>query len=365
MKLEQRVRESVWPRRGLSGWIGWLALRPLASLFGVGVGARNLAYRVGLMPVKHAPLPVVSVGNLTVGGTGKTPITLWLAQALAGRGQRPAILLRGYGGRAGGVSVVSHGDGVETTVEAVGDEAFMLARRFGGVVLTARRRIDGAKRAAELGCNVLLLDDGFQHRALARHFDIVLVNQVRGPLLPAGPNRERPSALRRADAIVLVQQGDEAASPKLPRSAANKPIFRARFVPRALVTPDGGEWRELSLAELTGRRVAAVAGIGSPDRFYSLVHQWEAQLEEIVEYPDHHAYTRGDWQEIARRTRNVDLVVTTEKDLVKLEAFPFARGKLVALRIAAEIERGDELLQMILTRTGLSTAADGGTDGDQ
>ena len=362
MKLQQRVREVVWPRRGVAGWIGWLALRPLASVFGVGVGARNLAYRIGLASVKQAPLPVVSVGNLTVGGTGKTPITLWLAQALADRGERPAILLRGYGGRAGGVSVVSQGG---STVEAVGDEASMLARRFGGVVLTARRRIDGAKCAAELGCTVLLLDDGFQHRALARHFDIVLVNHVRGPLLPAGPNRERPSALRRADAIVVVQSGDTNVAPKLPRGAASKPTFNARFVPSALVMSDGGDWRELSLAELTGRRVAAVAGIGSPDRFYALVHQWEAQLEEIVEYPDHHVYTRADWQEIARRTRNVDLVVTTEKDLVKLEAFPFARGKLVALRIAAEVERGEELLQMILTRAGLNTAVDGGANGNQ
>jgi len=365
MKLEQHVRETVWPRRGIAGWVGWLALRPMASLFGVGVGARNLAYRVGLMPVKHAPLPVVSVGNLTVGGIGKTPVTLWLAESLAARGQRPAILLRGYGGQARGVTVVSQGHGLEANVDAVGDEAVMLARRFGGVVLTARRRIEGAERAAQLGCNVLLLDDGFQHRALARDFDIVLINSVRGPLLPAGPNRERPSALRRADAIVVVEQSDESVPLTVPRSAANKPVFRAQFGARCLVTPDAGRWQELSLSELTGRRVAAVAGIGSPDRFYALIHQWEAQLEEIVEYPDHHAYTRADWQEVARRTRNVDLVVTTEKDLVKLDAFPFARGKLVALRIAAEIERGDDLLQMILTRAGLVPARDGGTDGNQ
>jgi len=365
MTVAERVRERVWRRRGLDGWIGWLALRPLATLFGAGVTMRGLAYRVGLLPVRHAPLPVVSIGNLTVGGMGKTPITLWLADALQQRGWRPAILLRGYGGSAGGVTVVSDGRGPQVSVEVAGDEAVMLARRFPGVVITARKRIDGARRAADLGCTILLLDDGFQHRALARDFDLVLINGAGGPLLPAGPNRERPNALRRADAIVVVgEDGDTPAQP-LPRSTTGKPVFRARFEARSLVSSDAGVWQELSLAELAGRRVAAVAGIGSPERFYRLVHQWEAQLEEIVEYPDHHQYTRADWQEISRRTRNVDIVATTEKDLVKLEAFPFARGKLVALRIAAEVERGDELVEMIVTRATATAAVEGGTNGHQ
>jgi tetraacyldisaccharide 4'-kinase len=361
--LSQRVRDTVWSRRGVRGWVGWLALRPLASVFGALVSARGLAYRLGVLPVKRAPLPVVSIGNLTVGGTGKTPFTLWLANALVQRGSRPAILLRGYRGHADGATIVSKGAGLLASVEEVGDEAVMLARRFPGVVLTSRLRIDGARRAAELGCDILLLDDGFQHRALARDFDIVLVTDLGGPLLPAGPNREHPSALRRADAIVVV--GTDSDLPRLPRSAADKPVFRARFVPHGLVAYDAGQWQPLPLSELAGRRVAAVAGIAAPERFYALVHQWEAQLEEIVEYPDHHRYTRSDWQEIARRTRNVDLIVTTEKDLVKLEIFPFARGKLVALRIGAEIGGGEELLEMIMARVGRASLPEGGLHGHQ
>ncbi|MBI4515269.1 MAG: tetraacyldisaccharide 4'-kinase [Deltaproteobacteria bacterium] len=363
MSVRQRVRESVWPRRGLGGWAGYLALRPLAGLFGLGVGARNLAYRAGLLRVSRAPLPVVSVGNLTVGGTGKTPMTLWLAQALARRGWRPAILLRGYGGRADGVTLVSDGSGLQATVAEVGDEAVMLARRFAGVVLAARRRLDGARRAAELGCSILLLDDGFQHRALARDFDLVLVHDANGSLLPAGPNRERPSALRRAHAIAVA--ATERAGAALPRGAAGTPVFSVRFEATALVSSDGGVWRERPLAELTGRRVAAVAGIGSPERFYQLLHQWEALLEEIIEYPDHYAYSKADWQEISRRTRNMDLVITTEKDLVKLEVFPFARGKLVALRITAAIERGEELVDLIEARAGATGTAEGGRHGNQ
>ena len=365
MSVATRVRESVWPRRGLSGWMGGLALRPVASVFGVGVGARNLAYRVGILRARHAPLPVISIGNLTVGGTGKTPMTLWLADALAQRGRRPAILLRGYKGQAAGVTVVSEGAGPLVDVKTAGDEAIMLARRFSGAVLTARRRLAGAERAAQLGCDVLLLDDGFQHRALARDFDMVLVHEVRGALLPAGPNRERPSALRRADAIVAVAGDDTGATRSLPTSAANKPVFHTRFEPTVLVTCDAGHWRELPLAELAGRRVAAVAGIGSPDRFYQLLHQLEAHLEEIVEYPDHHFYSRADWQDIARRTRNLDLIVTTEKDLVKLEVFPFARNKLVALRIAAVVDRGAELVNLIVERISAPSETAGGPHGDQ
>jgi tetraacyldisaccharide 4'-kinase len=365
MSVATRVRDSVWPRRGLAGWMGWLALRPLASLFGVGVGARNLAYRVGLLQVRHAPLPVVSIGNLTVGGTGKTPMTLWLANALAERGRRPAILLRGYKGAAAGVTVVSEGKGPLVDVARAGDEAVMLARRFAGVVLTARRRLVGAEHAAQLGCDVLLLDDGFQHRALARDFDIVLVQDAGGTMLPAGPNRERPSALRRADALVAIAREGGAITYALPRGAVSKPVFQARFEPVALVTSDTGAWRERPLAELAGRRVAAVAGIGSPERFYQLVHQLEAHLEEIIEYPDHHQYGRANWQEITRRTRNVDLIVTTEKDLVKLEAFPFARNKLVALRIATVVDGGDELVNLIMARMRAPSASAGGADGDQ
>jgi tetraacyldisaccharide 4'-kinase len=365
MTIGQRVRDSVWLRRGLAGWMGWLALRPAASLFAAGVAARNLAYRVGVLRPSQAPLPVVSVGNLTVGGTGKTPFTLWLAEALWARGREPAILLRGYRGKATGVTVVSDGSGSIASVEAAGDEAVMLARRFAGAVLTSRRRIDGARRAAQLGCGMLVLDDGFQHRALARDFDLVLIQDLGGPLLPAGPNREGPGALRRADAIVVVaDEGEEAPLP-LPRSAANKPVFRARFDAVALVIPDGGSWRQVGLTELAGRRVAAVAGIASPGRFYRLLHQWEAHLEEIIEFPDHHAYTRADWQEITRRTREMDLIVTTEKDLVKLEGFPFARGKLVALRIGASVDRAEDLLDLIVARAEATNATRGGTHGNQ
>ena len=352
--VTQRIRNVVWARRGVRGWVAWLALQPASALFAGGVGLRNLGYRVGLLRVHRAGIPVVSVGNLAVGGTGKTPLTLWLARQLATTGARVAILLRGYSGRARGVTVVSTGSGPQVEVDAAGDEAVMLAKCFNGVVLTARRRVDGVAAAERLGCRVVVLDDGFQHRALDRDFDLVLVSGRRAALLPAGPMRERRSALKRADAVALVDKSGKGAD-ALPALA--KPLFVVRFAPQALVESDRGRWRELPLTLLSGRRVAIVCGIAEPLPFYTTVREWEAQIEEILEYPDHHRYTQADWQRISRDTRDLDLIVTTEKDLVKLESFPFAKGKLVALRIAPEIDGGEALVRMVTERAGLSHAA--------
>jgi tetraacyldisaccharide 4'-kinase len=351
--LTERIRDVVWARRGLRGWAVWLALQPASGLFATGVALRNLGYRIGLLRVHRAGIAVVSVGNLSVGGTGKTPLTLWLARRLGANGARVAILLRGYTGRADGVTVVSHGNGPEAEVDQAGDEAVMLAKSFDGIVLTARRRSDGVSAAERLGCQVVVLDDGFQHRALARDFDLVLTTGRRAALLPAGPMRERQTALKRADAVAVVAKTDE--PPVTPQ--IGKPVFMVRFVAKALVESDGGRWRELPVGLLSGRRVAAVAGIADPEPFYTAVRQWEAQLEEIFEFPDHHRYTRADWQRIARGTRAVDLIVTTEKDLVKLEHFPFATGKLVALRIVPEVEGADALIDMVTQRTRLAQAA--------
>jgi tetraacyldisaccharide 4'-kinase len=358
-RVGQQIREVVWPRRGIRGWAAWLALQPASGLFATGVALRNLGYRIGLFRVHKAGIAVVSVGNLSVGGTGKTPITLWLAQQLATHGARVAILLRGYRGRARQVTIVSTGAGPEVDVDTAGDEAVMLAKSFDGVVITARRRADGVAAAEALGCDVVVLDDGFQHRALARDFDLVLLNGRPGGLLPAGPMRERLSALKRADAVAFVdksEEGDPAAATVV-RGRGDKPVFNVRFVAKALVEADGGRWRERPIGLMSGRRVAIVAGIAEPGPFYAAVRQWEAQIQEVFEYPDHHRYTPLDWQRLSRDTREVDLIVTTEKDLVKLEHFPFAKGKLVALRITPEIEGGDTLVRMVSERAAATAAA--------
>lgn len=346
------ARDAVWSRRGVAGQLGYAALRPLSAVFGVGVRLRGLGYRIGVLRTRRASIPVVSVGNLAVGGTGKTPMTLWLAQALTARGVRVGIVSRGYGGTAPGVTIVSRGDGPQVGPESAGDEAVMLAKSFAGPVLTAARRIDGAAAAAALGCQLIVLDDGFQHRALARSFDLVLVDGRRGPLLPAGPLREPLAALRRAHAVIDVHRDGERDVSGLP-ATVDVPRFQMRLDAVALVESREGRWRERPIAELVSQRVIAVAGIAQPDGFYAAVRRWEATISEVFESADHHRYTREDWQQIARAGHSADLIVTTEKDLVKLEAFPFATGKLVALRIAPQVDRAEALLSAILSATGL------------
>ena len=352
MSLEAHLREAVWPRRSLRGRVESLALRPLSAAFGVGVALRGAGYRLGLLRTRKAPVPVVSIGNLAVGGTGKTPVTLWVAEGLRARGARPAIVSRGYGGSAQGATVVSRGNGPEVGPQVGGDEPVMLAKSFGGAVIVSPRRLDGATAAAALGCDVVVLDDGFQHRAIARDFDLLLLDGRRGALLPAGPFREPPAAAARAHAVLLMGR-DEHDAVEAPRDL-HLAVYRAHLEAAAVVESVAGVWHTHSMGRLAGRRVIAVTGIARPEPFYALLQRWDATIEEVFEYPDHHRYTAEQWQRIGRRGHDVDLIVTTEKDLVKLEAFPFATGKLVALRIAPRVEHGAALLDDIAARVGLS-----------
>ncbi|HSP95884.1 MAG TPA: tetraacyldisaccharide 4'-kinase [Candidatus Dormibacteraeota bacterium] len=351
MSVESHLREAVWPRRGLRGWVESLALQPFSAVFGLGVGLRGTGYRLGLLRVRRAPVPVVSVGNLAVGGTGKTPVTLWVAEGLRARGARPAIVSRGYGGSARGATVVSRGNGPEVGPEIAGDEPVMLAKSFAGPVVVSPRRIEGATVAAALGCDVVVLDDGFQHRAIARDFDLVLLDGRRGALLPAGPFREPLGAAARADALLLMGR-DEHDAVEAP-SGLHVAQYHAHLEASAVVESVAGAWHTHAMGRLAGRRVIAVTGIARPEPFYALLQRWDATIEEVFEYPDHHRYSAEQWQRIARRGHDVDLIVTTEKDLVKLEAFPFATGKLVALRIAPRVQHGAALLDDIAARVGL------------
>lgn len=348
----ERVQRTVWARRGIAGWLGYLALRPLSTLFGFGVGLRNLGYAIGVLRSRKSPVPVISVGNLAVGGTGKTPFTLWLSTELAARGYRVGIVLRGYKGKAAGVTVVSRGNGPEIASADSGDEAAMLARRFPGPVVIAPHRVAGATEAAALGCDVVVLDDAFQHRAIRRAFDVVLLDGRRGPLLPAGPLRERVGAARRADAVVLVQNADRAVNARLPKRVAAKPLYRMRVVPSAVVEVVRGQWIERPISLIAGRHAVAVVGIARPEGFYDLLNQWDVLVDEVFEFPDHHRYSLSDWRNIARRGQNSDLVLTTEKDLVKLQEYPFATGKLLAVRISAEVDGGDQLLGSVVDKIG-------------
>lgn len=355
-----RAVERAWKGEGARGHALRALLLPASAAFSVLVRLRMLAYRLHLRRGRRLTAAVVSVGNLSVGGTGKTPTALWLAESLRRRGYSVALLSRGYGGRARQPTVVgewpelaARGVAVSTDVAVVGDENLLLARRFPGPVVVARRRAEGGALASrELGAEVLVLDDGFQHLALRRDFDLVCVRPAApgdARVLPAGRLREPLSALRRAHAVLIAHSDPEQRpSSALERRLAGLPVYRGRLRAETLVTPGPDGWRELPMGALASRRSLGVAGLADPAPFYRTLHEWEARVEDFLEFPDHHVYTLDDWKKIAHRSRELDLVVTTEKDLVKLERFPFAKDKLVAVRVSMEIDDAEGLLEAVI-----------------
>jgi tetraacyldisaccharide 4'-kinase len=341
--------ERVWSGATARDRLLRAALAPAAAAYGTAMAARNHLYDRGWLAAARLSARVLAVGNLTVGGCGKTPTALWLASRLAARGRRVAIVARGYGKRRRGVVVVGTAGVPRVGPEEGGDEAVLLARRFAGPVVTGERRLEAAALAVErFAVDTIVLDDGFQHRALARDADLVLVPEEGLPqrLLPAGPLREPPAALGRAHAILAVGRGGTL--PELPAVPAGVPAFRGRFVPRALVD---GLWREEPLEWLAGRRVVAAAGIARPAAFAALLEAAGASVVRTIVFPDHCPYDETTLRELAAAAAGTEVVVT-EKDLVKLAGRP-GTGGVRALRIALEVEHEGALLGCLTAAAGL------------
>ncbi len=316
-------------------------LLPAAMVYRAGLGVRNAWWRFAK---RRAAVRTISIGNLTVGGNGKTPFTIFLASRLQAQGMSVAIVSRGFGrsGKEGAsAALVSDGTALKLSPGEAGDEPVMMAKSFRGPIVVARRRIDGVRLLEEIAHpEVIVLDDAFQHRALARDADLVLINRERGfgngHVIPAGPMREPLRAIRRADAAIIVSSGipdrPSAITARQMRAISAVTTLHATLRPKALVHSEQGVWSELPLAR-AGRRALAVSGLADPSGFYAMLHEIEAELVGVLEYPDHHAYTSADWQAIVKAAGNAEVVLTTEKDLVKLEKFPFPRDSLYALRL--------------------------------
>ena len=351
----ERLWQRDLPIRLLPAWIG---LAAAAGFYRAGVGARQLYWR---LMKRRAPVLTISVGNLTVGGTGKTPFTLFLAKRLQSHGLRVGIVSRGYGRARSKVraELVAAGGQLKVSPEDAGDEPAMIAKSFTGPIAVARRRIDAIELLAELGpLDAVILDDGFQHVRLNRDIDLVLVSDERGFgngwMLPAGPMRESIRGARRADAVIVMNSGTGASAilPSQMKKLSARKVLHASVRPRALLQVENGTWREAPLG-LIGRRVLAVSGLADSSGFYAMLRELDADLIGVFEYPDHHAYTNADWQAIVNAMRETDLVVTTEKGLVKLERFPFPRDSLYALRLEVTMSDADSraLDELILGRT--------------
>jgi tetraacyldisaccharide 4'-kinase len=359
-RIERLWRRNL-PARLMPSWVG---LATAAGFYRIGVGVRRLYWR---MMKQRAPVLTVSVGNLTVGGTGKTPFTLFLAKRLQSHGLRVGIVSRGYRRKGSKVpaEIVADSGRLKISAEDAGDEPAMMARMFTGPIAVARRRLDGIELLSKLGpLDAVILDDGFQHLRLSRDVDLVLVSNERGFgngwMLPAGPMRESIRAVGRADAIIMMSSGTGASAirPRQMKRLTARNMLHASISPRALLVSEQGVWRETPLG-LGGRRVLAVSGLADASGFYAMLRELDAELVGIFEYPDHHAYTNADWQAIVNAMRDTDLVVTTEKDLVKLERFPFPRDSLYALRLEVTMDAADAraLEELILGRMTAATAA--------
>jgi tetraacyldisaccharide 4'-kinase len=297
----------------------YFALLPLAWLYG-GVGLiRSALYRIGLMRSVRFEVPVVSVGNLAVGGTGKTPMVDYIAKHYLARGKQVAVVSRGYGGSgAGEIGIVSDGKNILLSADVAGDEPRLLAQRNPGlIVVVAPRRGRGVRAAIDrFGAELIVLDDGFQHLAVQRDLDIVLLDAQRpfgnGKVLPAGLLREFPRALNRGHLFVLTK----AVFRDLPVLPLPGPTLVSRHLLADTAVSLDGQTRDL--ASLVSQRVAAFAGIADPESFFTNLRGKGFNLVAAIPFPDHVSYQHAEITRIVEAGRDADCLMTTEKDAVKL-----------------------------------------------
>ncbi|WP_313481596.1 tetraacyldisaccharide 4'-kinase [Atlantibacter hermannii] len=310
----------------------WILLLPLSGLYGLVSNLIRLSYRLGLRKSWRAPVPVVVVGNLTAGGNGKTPVVVWLVEQLQQRGIRVGVVSRGYGGKAGHYPLVLD---AHTSSDQAGDEPVLIFQRTGAAVAVSPVRCEAVQ--ALLAGNqpqIIITDDGLQHYALARDYEIVVVDGIRrfgnGWWLPAGPMRERESRLRDVDAVITnggTPQTGEIAMHLAPSLAVN------------LLT---GEKRDAS----TLTEVVAMAGIGHPPRFFATLEKLGVTPVNTHGLADHQALTEAD---VAALARPEQTLLMTEKDAVKCRAFAHANWWYLPVDAQIASPAADKLLTDILS----------------
>jgi tetraacyldisaccharide 4'-kinase len=329
-----------------------LLLLPLAWAYGAVMGARRVFYEQGWLPSYRIGRPVVVVGNLTVGGTGKTPLVAWLAEKLTERGLRVGILSRGYGSNATAPRVIEPGSRWQDS----GDEPLLLRQRTGCDVVVATDRVAGAQLLVQRGADVILADDGLQHLRLARDVEIVVIDGARGfgngRLLPAGPLRE-PSARAALANVVVVNGPPEHFSIALAPAARDLSSVQMTLKP-GRVLPVAGVRADRALESFCGRRVHAVAGIGNPWRFFA---DLRGRGLDIIEhpFPDHHPFAPADLN-----FGDAHPVLMTEKDAVKCRTFADARSLADAWYVPVTARfsdtQADGMLEAVLGNLGRSVA---------
>ena len=333
-----------------------IALAPLSLVYGAAVKIRSALYRNGIFKTQSAGVPVISVGNITTGGTGKTPLVEWIAGQLAAR-HRVCVLTRGYG-RANPSKriVVSDGEQIVAGTPQSGDEAMMLAQSLMGkaAVVCDADRAGGANWAIEnLNPDVLILDDGFQHVRIGRDLDIVTLDATNpwgnDRLLPAGILREPVKSLSRADCIVVTRTADaiEEGLKERIRQATDAPTFGSKTVIRRIRTLDSLE-NATDEETLRKQPIAAFCALGNPNAFFQQLRDEGFGLRRTEAFRDHHKYSQTEIDRLSREAADAgaQALITTAKDAVKLGSMRFTL-RCYVVEIEIQIENADRLLALI------------------
>lgn len=320
-----------------------ITLYVFSLLYCLIITVRNRLYDYGILRQIKLPRPVISVGNITVGGTGKTPCVIWLAQMLKKLGFKPAVISRGYGGKKSQpVNIVSDGVNVLLTAAEAGDEPYLMARILKDIpVITGPQRILTARKAIDhFGADVIICDDAFQHRQIFRDINILLLDSQKplgnGYLLPRGELREPVSEIQRADAAVLTRSSKPMEiNTGLRKILADKkiPVFTSSHEPVNLIAGDYS--MELPLSHMKGKKACAFAGIAKPASFRRILETAGLQITAFDIFPDHHVYTQKELENIYNSFLNTgaDFLITTEKDGMRLQGFSDIIKKIYLLRI--------------------------------
>lgn len=349
------------PRR----WLSWAA-----ALYGAAAACRTELYRRGWLRTNKLPCRVISVGNLTVGGTGKTPVVIHVTESLLSQGRRVAVLSRGYR-RTGGEPylLVSDGTRLLTGPDAAGDEPYLIARRCPSAIVAvgADRHALGRWVLDRFAVDDVVLDDGFQHRALHRDVDLLLIDAMDAEglkaLLPAGRLREPLSAAARASAILITRADSDRHVSEVMGLLAEacgdlgEPV-RIVFRPDGLWPLPSGDARDASF--LTGRGALIFSGIGHAASFRNLAAALGLRILDEVVYPDHHAYRADDVARLRARAGSVkaECMLTTEKDAGKVSPFLQASDNCWAVRLRVEVRDGADRLQRLIVQRPEAAAAE-------
>ncbi len=359
MDLEALYHRIISPERKFYHLPLHLLFRVVSLFYCLGLRLNRWAHRLGVFPSRSLPARVISVGNLTLGGTGKTPVVIMIAEILRDRGFKPAVLSRGYGGSSEKkINVVCDGKKILLSADVAGDEPVMIAGRLKNIpVLAGKDRfMTGLYALENFGVDTLILDDGYQHLALKRDLNILLFDQEKplgnGHLFPAGELREPVDASDRADLICLTrcrENGNSDSGRAMLKLLKNVPLIATALRLKSLVRLDNQETMDIEI--LRDQPVAAFCGIAKPGDFHDTLKTVGAQVVFFSAFPDHHRYVANDLKTIEQEAKKAGakFILVSEKDSVKIDPSVFSLPVLIAM-IDVEILAGQEVFTKLLLK---------------